>query len=287
VKSTLYLALAARSLASSAATAGTFADVHVINRSTGQRLPVYHHGGRMYVAGNPGDRYTVQIVNRSAARILSVVSVDGVNVVSGETASPNQTGYVLVPGQSYEITGWRKNQNEIAAFYFTSLPDSYAARTDRPQNVGVIGVAVFREWTPPRPRLPLHPRPFDGSSAPGAPSASQRAEAGDTQAGANASAPGRDAPATSAQEAERSSTPAARAQRERIGTGHGEREYSAVTYTDFRRASSAPNEVLTVYYDRYENLVARGIIPGAPHYAEPRPFPQTPPGVRFVPDPRG
>ena len=48
--------------------------------------------------------------------------------------------------------------NEVAAFYFTQLPDSYAARTDRPDNVGVIGVAVFREYQPPRPAvLARHP----------------------------------------------------------------------------------------------------------------------------------
>ena len=44
-----------------------------------------------------------------------------------------------------EIDGWRKSMDEVAAFYFTALPDSYAARTGRPDNVGVIGVALFRE----------------------------------------------------------------------------------------------------------------------------------------------
>ena len=35
--------------------------------------------------------------------------------------------------------------SQTAAFYFTDLADSYAARTGRPDNVGVIGVALFRE----------------------------------------------------------------------------------------------------------------------------------------------
>ncbi len=49
------------------------------------------------------------------------------------------------PGESYQITGWRKSNTEVAAFTFTDLPNSYAARTGRAANVGVIGVAVFRE----------------------------------------------------------------------------------------------------------------------------------------------
>lgn len=69
---------------------------------------------------------------------------------------------------------------------------------------------------------------------------------------------------------------------QKLGTGHGEREYSVVEFTDFRRATRQSGEVLTIYYDRYENLVARGNIAGGPRFAQPRPFPGA---VRFVPDP--
>lgn len=307
--------LAALTVGSAPALAGTFADVHVINRATGQRLPVYQHGGKLYVAGNPGDRYSVQVVNRSGARILSVVSVDGVNVVSGETASPEQTGYVFHPWQSYEINGWRKSASEVAAFYFTALPDSYAARTDRPHNVGVIGVAVFREWTPPpRPRPLPHPMPAPRSqsnegagaaadsakaqNAPGESNLGRRAESrsDDVRSEAPAEAPASPSADAKSAEAERAApnaadrvAPGAPSQRlrDRIGTGHGEREQSHVSYTNFRRASSQPNEVITIHYDRYENLAARGIVPGWPPVAaEPRPFPAAPATVRFVPDPR-
>ena len=47
---------------------------------------------------------------------------------------------------------------EAAAFYFTALPDSYAARTDRPDNVGVIGAAVFRERVPQPVQRPYETR---------------------------------------------------------------------------------------------------------------------------------
>lgn len=260
--------------------AGTLADVHVLNRSTGQRLPVYDHDGKMYVAGNPGDRYAVEVVNRTGARILTVVSVDGVNVVSGETASYEQTGYVLSPWQSYEITGWRKNENNVAAFYFTALPDSYAARTDRPQNVGVMGVAVFREWRPrPRPVMPA-PRPFEKQSGGAGEPRSKKGSANSAD-GVPGGPLAAKSPSLPAAEQGEPALHEARPMPDKLGTGHGERERSDVSYTDFRRASQHPDEILTIHYDRYENLVARGIIPGTPRFAEPRPFPRS----QFVPDP--
>ena len=93
----------------------------------------------------PGHEYAVRIRNCTGGRVLVVTSVDGVNVISGDTAVAAQSGYVLDPWASVEIAGWRKSLDRTAAFYFTDLGDSYAARTGRPQNVGVIGVAVFQE----------------------------------------------------------------------------------------------------------------------------------------------
>jgi len=112
-------------------------------------LPVWRHGGELWIAGTPGARYGVRLVNRSGERLLAVVAVDGVNIVSGETAGTGQRGYVLSPWGRASLTGWRKSEHEVAAFEFTSLADSYAARTGRPGDVGVIGVAVFRERPQP------------------------------------------------------------------------------------------------------------------------------------------
>ncbi|MGO4782125.1 hypothetical protein AB4084_42215, partial [Lysobacter sp. 2RAB21] len=75
------------------------------------------------------------------------------------TASPSQAGYVLEAWQSTEINGWRKSMDDVAQFVFTDLPDSYAARTGRPDNVGVIGVAVFQERQVYRP-VYEQPRPY-------------------------------------------------------------------------------------------------------------------------------
>src|SRR5262249_52741932 len=144
VKKALVAAIAVlMSVWAAAAGAAALVDVTVVNRASGESLPVYTHRGRIYIPGVPGSKYTLRITNKTGERVLAVTSVEGVNVITGETASPAQSGYVLDPWGSVEINGWRKSMSEVAAFVFTALPDSYAARTDRPGNVGVIGVAVF------------------------------------------------------------------------------------------------------------------------------------------------
>ncbi|MGA7478161.1 MAG: hypothetical protein WBW07_04445 [Azonexus sp.] len=239
----------------SGAVAASLAEVQVIDRTTGQSLETWRHRGRLYVAGTPGNRYAVSLHNRSDGRVLTVISVDGVNAVSGETANASQSGYVLAPGQSAEIAGWRKSLEEVAAFYFTRIGDSYAARTERPQNVGVIGVAVFNEYVPPTPPAQIGAQEKAESSA-------------DNATGSAARSAAKAAPA-----------PAAEA---KLGTGHGERIAARVGTTEFRRQSTQPNEVITIFYDSRANLIARGIIPGTPRYGHPNPFPGG-----FVPDPKG
>jgi hypothetical protein len=228
---------------------GGLTDLAVFDRTEGRELPVYWHQGRAYVAGRPGNEYRITLRNRARQDVLAVVSVDGVNVITGETADPRQSGYVLGPWRPFEVTGWRKSLSETATFYFTALSDSYAARTGRPNEVGVIGVAVYRRaQARPQPGAPISSQPF---------------------------------PRDEARSAERAAPSAAEPQ---LGTGHGRRERSDATYVNFERASYDPAEVITLYYDSRENLVARGIIrepiPVAPAQL-PRPFPG------FAPDPRG
>ena len=235
-------------------------EMNVIDRNQGQAYAHYQQAGLSYVAGNPGERYAIRLRNRSAERVLAVLSVDGVNVISGETAGPQQTGYVLAPYASVEIAGWRKSDREVAQFYFTALPDSYAARTQRPHNVGVIGVAAFREKPLPPP-LPIAPETLYRKQGPW----------GEVQGKAQAPMPSQRALADGASAAQ---------SRERLGTGHGAREDAPVSFVEFERRNSYPEQILTLYYDSYANLRARGILPRPAPPHQPQPFPQG-----FVPDP--
>jgi len=280
------LALAGCSLPPDALAVGRSISVEIVDRDTGQLLEVYQHAGRSYIAGRPGARYAIRISNRSGARVLAVTAVDGINILTGRTAAWGQSGYVLEPWQSYEVTGWRKSDSQVAAFEFTSLPDSYAARTGRPLDVGVIGVAVFRERVRPVWReKERDQRPLGAADERERRLAEPRSEAAADATGQSAA--GR---ADSTAPATRAAPPAAAesklaAQPDRLGTGHGQREDSWVTTTQFERASTTPDEIVSVQYDRYENLLAAGIIGTAPPIARPRPFPGSRETYGYVPDP--
>lgn len=133
----------------------SLAEVTVYDRSAGRWLPVYRHQGRMYVAGKPGSEYQIRVKNRQGEDVLAVVSVDGVNIITGQTADPSQSGYVIGSRGHLDMAGWRRSLSQTAAFYFTALPDSYAARTGRPDDVGVIGVALFRRKAEPQVSAPM------------------------------------------------------------------------------------------------------------------------------------
>lgn len=235
-----------------------WAKVEVFDRTAGYTLPLYYHEQRLYVAGEPGHQYELRITNRSDERVLAVTSVDGVNVITGKTADEQQTGYVLDPWDGLDVEGWRKSMDEVATFYFTRLAKSYAARTGRPHNVGVIGVAVFREHRPCCRHHSLEEREA-GAAAPQEPSARAETQSADEEL--------------------------SRRSRDKLGTGHGHREASPARYTDFRRASNTPEETIVIYYDSRKNLVAQGVIRDSHRYAEERLRPNPFPEGMFVPDP--
>lgn len=239
----LLAVLALLACAGGASAVGTLAEVRLVDRASGRELPVVRHAGRRYVAGRPGAEFAIAIRNLAGEDLLAVTAVDGVNVVSGRTATTSQGGYVLAPGERLVIGGWRKSLDETAAFYFTRLDDSYAARTGRPEDVGVVGVALFRRRVPDPP--------------PAALSEGSREQARAAQAPATAGAA--DGP---------------------LGTGHGRREDAPARRVTFERATQAPEEIVTLYYDSRENLLAQGILPATAH--RPRAFPGG-----FVPDPPG
>jgi len=286
----ILLALSAWALPAQAV--GRLADVTVIDRATGATLPLYYHRGEYWVAGRYGAKYAIAVRNKLGERLLAVTAVDGVNVLSGETAAWDQTGYVFSPRQQYQVTGWRKSSSEVAAFEFSALGDSYAGRTGRPANVGVIGVALFREQ-PPEPvvqapaytnpdradreadapaslrALPAAPPPLAES-----PSAGKSALADRVVGGAEASA--------SAEGLLRKPQPSP-LPAPKLGTGHGARESSVVSHTSFARLQAQPNEVIRIRYDSRENLIASGVI-REPVEQHPNPFPQSG-NASYVPDP--
>ena len=248
--------------------------IDVYDRTQGETLAIHPLDSQRYVVGTPGHEYAIRIRNETSRRILAVTSVDGVNVVTGETAAPEQSGYVIEAGGSVEIAGWRRSLERTSAFYFTDLGDSYAARTGRPRNVGVIGVAVFHELVRPmissllRDKVLAHENEGDPRA---------RAERADAAAPA---APAQDAAGETGRLA--ASEPRQMLSN-KLGTGFGRDEASLVQRVRFERATSAPAESISIQYDRRDNLIAMGVLP-RPRYAQKTPDPF--PAMRFVPAPR-
>lgn len=117
----------------------------------GQALAGFTAGGRTLVMGEDGERYRILVRNATSARFEIVASVDGLDVIDGKPADPARRGYLVEPYGALAIEGFRTSEQEIAAFRFGSVGESYAAQTAGDQHVGVIGLAFFAErgarWT--------------------------------------------------------------------------------------------------------------------------------------------
>jgi hypothetical protein len=125
---------------------------------SGRFLTGFVAGSDNFVTGVAGQRYTIFIKNHSPGRIEVVASVDGLDVIDGQPASFGKRGYLIDAFGDLEIEGFRTSANEVAAFRFGSVSQSYAARKHgNTRNVGVIGIAMFHErgdspqmWGTPR-----------------------------------------------------------------------------------------------------------------------------------------
>ena len=109
--------------------------------------------GRRLVTASKGGSYIIVVKNRSKSALEIVASVDGLDVMDGKTASFSKRGYIVDPGETLEIDGFRTSQSKVAAFEFSSVSNSYAnLKHGDTRNVGVIGLAVFTQkgvnpWT--------------------------------------------------------------------------------------------------------------------------------------------
>ncbi len=106
----------------------------------------YSYGcpSRRLVAGSPDQSYRIVVKNRCKSMLEIVASVDGLDVMDGKTASFSKRGYLVDPGATLEIDGFRTSSDSVAVFKFSSVSNSYAnLRHGDTRNVGVIGIAVF------------------------------------------------------------------------------------------------------------------------------------------------
>lgn len=240
----------------------------------------YEHAGETYVLGQLGARYTLRVVNHTGRRIEAVLSVDGRDAIDGKPADfRNKRGYLVPAWGSVDVDGWRLSRAEVAAFRFSTVPDSYAARTGSAREVGVVGVAVFPERiVRPRPvyvtppyyynyQPPRWPGGGYGDLKKSAPSADASSGAAEGSGRSRSAAPMADEPPAPASPApssrmdglaEREANRAAR--RPGLGTEFGEAVNSPVQQVAFVRASaSSPSVLLGARYNDRDGLLALGI----------------------------
>jgi hypothetical protein len=245
----------------------------------GRSVPLYpapDGSGRFYLEARQGARYAVEIGNRTSERLGVVLTVDGLNAISGNRdggggvwagSRPAGRMYVLYPWDSTSIKGWRTSLDDVRRFTFVDERASYAARSGKANSrMGWIEVAVYRER--PRPYV-YRTDPYEGSAA--RDEARERAaDAEEDSAGKTARDDGRDRPSARAEAPARKAPPATMPGPEGgyPGTGWGAREDDRAMLVDFEPQPS-PAERITLRYEYASALRALGILP-APWWARDR-----------------
>jgi hypothetical protein len=144
-------------------------NVHIL--VDGNTVKEYTKDGKTFIEAKHGSEYTIKIKNNTARRVLAVVSVDGINVVTGQVATPEDTGYVINGYGSLNLQGYRKDEEGGGRFKFTDKSSGYSKEVDGTGvNSGVIGVTIFPEKytihdlirdSQPRPFMPSPIKPWD------------------------------------------------------------------------------------------------------------------------------
>jgi hypothetical protein len=239
-----------------AGSAGDAVEVRIVT-DDGRTLPTYpvvtkHALKKVYAEAVRGDHYRIEIRNRLNRRVGLVIAVDGRNIISGEKSwlRNSERMYILEPYGTGEFAGWRTGQERINRFYFTDVPDSYAAAFGDESAMGVITIAAYREVrryeAPPVPMPRPVPYPESGYE-------------GKNDAGSAAG--GRTAQAPSAPVARDRAEKRAKAEQalESAGTGYGREEYSPVETVAFE-AEERATETIYFKYEWRSTLCRLGVV---------------------------
>ena len=113
----------------------------------GNVVKEYVHQGHTYIEAKDGSNFSIRLKNNGGSRVMAIISVDGIDVITGEKASDTQSGYVLTPYSSTEIKGFRIDSESVASFKFTEKGkgNGYAEVKGDASNAGVIGVRIYSE----------------------------------------------------------------------------------------------------------------------------------------------
>ena len=248
----IVLILMALCLCTSTAWAGTVGNAVEVRIVTddGRPLPTYpvkiRRGlQKVYAEAVKGEQYRIEVTNRLNRRVGLVIAVDGRNIISGAKSYLARTErmYILEAFGSGEYAGWRSSRDRINRFYFTDVPDSYAAAFGDESAMGVIAVAVYPEIQRQEPAL----------------SFSERGKR-EWESKADSAAPSPRALGKTKKEMQNAS--------ERAGTGYGRDEYSPVRVVSFDPESRAA-ETIFFKYEWRATLCKLGVVACTRPYRRP------------------
>jgi hypothetical protein len=220
---------------------GNVVDVRIVSDSGGEFAKyranprVRQEGNFFYVEAVKGDRYSVQVTNKSGSRIGVVIAVDGRNIINGKKSDleRNERMYIIGPYESNTFEGWRTSMDRTNRFYFTEQSDSYAEKVFADASaMGTIALAVYRERIPEiisHFERPSVMKEAPAGAAPYAPSESRSTDRAEQRKGKEA------------------------------GTGFGETTYSPVHVVQFD-PEQEPAEKIVLKYEWRSELCKKGII---------------------------
>ena len=210
-------------------------------------FPAPDGSGRYYLEARRGGRYSVSLANRTGERVGVILTVDGLNAISGERDAGRGRMYVLGPWQRTSVRGWRTSLQDVRQFTFVDEEVSYATRSGKAnEKMGWIEIAAYRErrpfvrWAPRRER-PESPAPIESEAG----EARRKATPEPARDSSEAAAP---APLAGAQ---------ARAY---PGTGWGPRAHDPAVLVSFD-PEDEPGERVALRYEYRPALVALGVLP--------------------------
>jgi hypothetical protein len=190
---------------------------------------VHQEGSFFYVEAVKGNRYSIQVTNKSNSRVGMVIAVDGRNIISGKKSDLKRIEqmYIIGPYESNTFEGWRTGMDRTNRFYFTDQSDSYAEKVFADATaMGTIALAVYREKIPEV--IPHSGKPSAGA-APYSPGESRSADRNELKKDKEA------------------------------GTGFGETTYSPAHLVQFE-PEHAPAEKIVLKYEWRSELCRKGII---------------------------
>jgi len=121
-------------------------DTKVDIKVNGKSVEQYEHNDCTFIDAREGTEYTISVKNNSFRRKLAIVTVDGVNIITGEAqGNDNKNGYVINGYSVVDIKGFRQDLDSVGTFKFCKKGESYCNQKGLKGNNGVIGVRVYNE----------------------------------------------------------------------------------------------------------------------------------------------